>query len=382
MPASRRLVSAVVVLTLASLCGSAYSQATPVVPPPAAVQPVPATMHAIRVAKFGGPEVLSYEQVPTPQAAEGQVLVKVHAAGVNPVDWKVRDGKFQAFGPQPPLTPGYEVSGEVAAIGGGVTTWKAGDQVYAYLSVAGGGGYAEYVAVPANILAAKPVTVDHVHAGGVPLAALTAWQALFDVAKLKEGQTVLIHAGAGGVGHFAVQFARIKGARVIATASAANADFLKSLGADEVIDYKSQKFEELVKDVDVVLDPIGGDTQEKSLGVIKKGGYLVSIVQPPSPAKLAEHGISGSAFLVHPDAKQLKEIAGLIDAGKVKPHVSEIFPLADAAKAHEKSQTGRTVGKIVLDVTGEGSTAAAPASPTAKPSPAKPSAPAEPKDHR
>lgn len=315
--------------------------------PTAAVDP-PKTMHAVRIHAFGGPDVLKYEQAPRPEPADGQVLVKVHAAGVNPVDWKIRSGKFG--GGALPMILGLDVSGTVESLGANVTNFKPGDEVFAYLRLRDGGGYAEYISIPADILTPKPTSIDHIHAAGVPLAAMTAWQAMFDVAKLKEGQTILIHAGAGGVGHFAVQLAKAKGAKVIATASKENLEFLKEIGADEVIDYKSQQFEELVKDVDVVLDPIGGDTQERSMGVIKKGGYLVSIVQPPSQAKLKEHGISGSVMLVHPDATQLAQIAKLIDEGKVKSHVSDVFPLQDASKAHVKSQTGRTRGKIVLYV--------------------------------
>lgn len=308
----------------------------------------PPPMHAVRIHEFGGAEVLKYEETPRPEPAAGEVLIKVHAAGVNPVDWKIRDGAFGSgtF----PMILGYDVSGTVEAVGEGTTRFKKGDRVFAYLFLQRGGGYAEYAAVAESIVAAKPATIDHVHAAGVPLAALTAWQALADVAKLTEGQTVLVHAGAGGVGHFAVQIAKARGATVIATASAGNHDYLKSIGADKVIDYRSEKFEDVVRDVDVVLDPIGGETQERSFGVIRKGGYLVSIVQPPNPQRLKEAGISGSVFLVRPDADQLAEIARLIDAGKIKPHVSQTFPLPDAGKAHALSQTGRTRGKIVLTV--------------------------------
>jgi NADPH:quinone reductase-like Zn-dependent oxidoreductase len=312
------------------------------------VQPVP-SMHAVRIHEFGGTEVLKYEEAPRPVPAAGEVLIKVHAAGINPVDWKIRGGAFGAG--SFPMILGYDVSGTIEAVADDADRFKVGDEVYAYLPLQKGGGYAEYVAAEESIVAAMPKSVDHAHAAAVPLAALTAWQALIDIAKLTEGQTVLIHAGAGGVGHFAVQIAKAHGAKVIATASKDNHEFLSSLGADQVIDYKTQKFEELVKNVDVVLDPIGGDTQERSIGVLKKGGYLVSIVQPPNQAKLKEAGISGSVFLVQPDGEQLAKLAALIDEGKIKPHVSDTFELKDAAKAHEKSQTGRTRGKIVLTVT-------------------------------
>jgi NADPH:quinone reductase-like Zn-dependent oxidoreductase len=317
--------------------------------PATAAKPVAGTsMHAVRIHEFGGTEVLKYEEASRPVPATGEVLIKVHAAGINPVDWKIRNGGFGSgtF----PMILGYDASGTIEAVGDGADRFKVGDEVYAYLRLQKGGGYAEFVCAEESIVARKPKSIDYAHAAAVPLAALTAWQALIDTAKLAEGQTVLVHAGAGGVGHFAVQIAKAKGAKVIATASRDNHEFLTSLGADQVIDYKSQKFEELVKDVDVVLDPIGGDTQERSIGVLKKGGYLVSIVQPPNQAKLKEAGVSGSVFLVQPNGEQLAELATLIEAGKIKPHVSDTFPLKDAAKAHEKSQTGRTRGKIVLTV--------------------------------
>lgn len=314
-----------------------------------AAQPT-ATMKAIRYHAYGGPEVLKLEDAPKPAPAAGEVLVKVHAASVNPVDWKMRAGKFARGAAKFPVIPGFDVSGVVESVGDGVTSFKAGDEVYGYLSLGRGGAYAQYVAAPASEFAAKPKTIDHAHAAAVPLAALTAWQAMFDTAKLQPGQTVLIHAAAGGVGHFAVQLAKAKGARVIATASAANAEFLKELGADVVIDYKVTKFEDVAKDVDVVLDSIGGDTLERSYGVVKTGGFIVSIVAQPSVEKLAARGLKGTVMLVKPNGAQLAEIGALIDAAKVKPHVSAQLPLEDAAKAHEMSETGRTRGKIVLVV--------------------------------
>jgi NADPH:quinone reductase-like Zn-dependent oxidoreductase len=213
-----------------------------------------------------------------------------------------------------------------------------------------GGGYAEYAIVRAGEAAPKPARATHVEAAGVPLVALTAWQALFEQAKLERGQTILIHAGAGGVGSVAVQLAKWKGARVIATASAANHEFLRGLGADEVIDYRTQRFEDVAKDVDVVLDPVGGDTQDRSFGVLRKGGALVSIVGRPSEEKAKAAGVRAASMLVRPDAGQLAEIGKLIDAGAIKPVVTHVLPLAEAAKAHEQSETGHTRGKIVLEV--------------------------------
>jgi NADPH:quinone reductase-like Zn-dependent oxidoreductase len=308
------------------------------------------TMKAVRFHEFGKADVLVYEDAPKPEAKAGEVLVRVRAAGVNPVDWKIRAGGLKAINPSLPQIPGFDVAGVVESVGADVKRFKKGDEIYSYLSLKRGGAYAEFVTIPESDVAFKPKQIDFVHAGAVPLAALTAWQALFDTAGLKEGQTVLIHAGSGGVGHFAVQLAKAKGAKVIATASEHNLAFLKELGADQAIDYANQKFEELVKDVDVVFDPIGGDTLERSYGIVKSGGFIVSIVGQPDKTKLAAHGLRGAGILVAPNAKELAEIAALIDAGKVKPVVSEILPLANAKHAHELSETGHTRGKIVLQV--------------------------------
>jgi NADPH:quinone reductase-like Zn-dependent oxidoreductase len=317
---------------------------------PTALSQEGATMKAIRYHEYGGAEVLKYEDAPRPEPARGEVLVRVHAAGVNPVDWKVRAGAFKSRDAELPQIPGYDVAGVVEKVGEGVQRLKAGDEVFGFLSLSRGGAYAEYVAAPERELALKPKKLDFVQAAAVPLAALTAWQALFDSAGLEEGQTVLIHAGAGGVGHFAVQLAKRKGAKVIATASEANHEFLRKLGADEVIDYTKQPFEAHAKDVDVVLDPIGGDTIEGSMVVLKKNGFLVSLVGKPPQQKLSQYGVRGDGILVHPDADQLAEIAKRIDAGELTPHVSASIPLADAKRAQEMSESGHTRGKIVLEV--------------------------------
>ncbi len=316
------------------------------------------TMKAIRVSAFGGPEVLNYEDVPKPTPGEGEALVHIYSAGVNPVDWKIRKGLLKGMTPNPPFIPGYDVAGMIESFGNhdGSTKLKLGDEVFAYLAITGGGGYAEYVCVPIKNLAKKPRKASWAQAGATPLAGLTAWQALFDQGGLKPGQTVLIHGAAGGVGHFAVQFAKAKGATVIATASPGNHDFLKKLGADILIDYNTQKFEDVVKEktggagVDVVLDTIGGETQDRSIPIIKKGGTLVSIVKPPNMQKCTAAGITGKVFLVMPNAAELTEIASLIDDGKVTVHVSEELALDQAARAQELSETGKTRGKIVLKV--------------------------------
>jgi NADPH:quinone reductase-like Zn-dependent oxidoreductase len=310
-----------------------------------------ATMKAVRFHSYGSPEVLVLEDAPRPRAGAGEVLILVHAAAVNPLDWKVRAGHVKAWLQHSlPLIPGWDVSGIVEAVGHGVTAFKIGDAVFGMLDFVRNGAYAEYVAAGTRSLAFKPRSMDHIQSAAVPLAALTAWQSLFEIAGLSSGQTVLIHAAAGGVGHFAVQLAKWKGARVIGTASAGNERFLKELGADEVIDYRTTPFQEAVHDVDVVFDPIGGDTQHRSWKVLKKGGILVATLGISSPEAAAEHGVRGEGVMVGPDNTQLALIAALIDAGNLKPFVSAVFPLAEAARAHELSQTGHVRGKIVLNV--------------------------------
>jgi len=337
----RLLLTGALGLTLST--SSALAQ----VGPPAPGERVE-TMQAIRIHEFGGAEVMRLEYIPVPEPGAGELLVRVRAAGVNPVDWKIRSGAFQAPWLTLPLTPGYDISGEVLAVGEGVEAFEPGDGVFAYLPLSRGGGYAQQAIVKADEAALKPKRLSHMRAAGVPLAALTAWQALVDHADLQEGQTILIHAGAGGVGHFAVQIAKARGARVIATASTRNHDFLLDLGADVVLDYRTQRFEDFASDVDVVLDPIGGDTQERSYQTLKPGGILVSIVGPPSPEKLDEHGVRGASFLVEPSDEQLATLAAMIDAGDITPHISATFPLRAAARAHGLSEGGHTRGKIVL----------------------------------
>ncbi len=340
-----RLLRALVVLPVL-VATVAWGQSPAKETPPAAGP----TMKAVRIHETGGSEQLRYEDAPVPSPAAGEILVAVHAAGVNPVDWKLREGMVRQLKAPMPFILGFDVSGTVTKLGEGVTEWKVGDEVCAYLPIVRGGGYAEAVSIPAKDAARKPASVDHVHAASVPLAALTAWQAMFDKANLQPGQTILIHGAAGGVGHFAVQLAKAKGATVIGTASGANVAWVKSLGADRVIDYKKEKFEEVVKDVDVVFDMIGGDTLERSVGVLKEGGYLVSIVAPPPSEKLNAKKAKGGVFLVQPNGKELALIMDLVAAGTVKPEVSATFPLAEAAKAQDKSKSGVERGKIVLTV--------------------------------
>jgi NADPH:quinone reductase-like Zn-dependent oxidoreductase len=309
------------------------------------------TMKAIRIHKYGGAEVLQYEEAPRPKPAAGEVLIRVHAAGVNPIDWHVREGHVKDVFPHSfPFVPGWDASGVVEEVGAGVTRFKPANEVYTVPDPLRDGAYAEYIAVRESEVALKPKSLHHVHAAAVPLAALTAWQTLFDAAKLEPGQRVLIHAAAGGVGHFAVQLAKWKGAHVIATASTKNHELLRELGADETIDYTRQRFEDVARNVDIVLDPIGGDSQERSWQVLKKGGALLSIVQPPSAEKAKKLGVRAAFVASHPNGAALAKIAELIDSGDLKPIVNRILPLSEARRAHELSKSGHTRGKIVLRV--------------------------------
>jgi NADPH:quinone reductase-like Zn-dependent oxidoreductase len=309
------------------------------------------TMKAVAMDAYGGPEVLKYEDAARPDPPTGEVLVRVHAAAVNPVDWKVRAGHLRGFlNYSLPLIPGWDLSGVVEATGAGVTDWKQGDAVYARPDLRRNGAYAEYIAVRASELGHKPRSIDHVQASAIPLACLTAWQALFDAGGLKAGQRVLIHAAAGGVGTFAVQLAKWKGAHVVGTASERNHAFLRELGADEVIDYTKTNFEEVVRDVDVVLDTLAGQTRDRSWNVLKKDGILVSILGQPSPDDAAQRGVRAAGVFVEPNQAQLGEIAKLVDSGKLRPIIETVLPLAQAARAHEMNQTLHTRGKIVLQV--------------------------------
>ena len=312
------------------------------------------TMKAIVVHEYGGPDVLKYEDVPRPEPKENEILVHVIAAGVNPVDGMVRAGMFAKYGKTPfPMIPGYDIAGIVEKTGPKITKFKKGDSVYAYISLKDGGGYAEYAVATEVEAAPKPKSLNYVEAAAVPVVALTAWQALIDTAKLTAGQTVLIHGGSGGVGSFAVQIAKARGAKVIATASTANQDLLKKLGVDVVIDYTKQKFEDVVKDVDIVLDSIGKDTLARSYGVVKKGGFIVSLVAEPDQSELDKYGIRGASLNVQPNSDELAKIGKLIDDKKIKVIVSQVLPLSDAAKAQEQVATGHTRGKIVLKVADE-----------------------------
>jgi NADPH:quinone reductase-like Zn-dependent oxidoreductase len=309
-------------------------------------------MRAVRIHEYGGPERLVLEETDRPEPKEGELLIRIHAAGINPIDWKVRSGMARAWmNFALPLILGWDVSGVVERTGSGVAGFEAGDEVFGMVRFPGAGGaYAEYTVSPATDVAPKPRSLSHVQAAAVPLVALTAWQALFDAAKLDRGQRVLIHAAAGGVGHVAVQLAKWKGAHVIGTASARNHAFLEELGADECIDYRAVRFEDAVKGVDVVLDSMAGEVRDRSWKVLKKGGVLVSILGEPSAEEARAHGARGTFVIVKPDARQLAEIARLIDGGELRPVIDRALPLADAARAHEVLEEGHTRGKIVLEV--------------------------------
>jgi len=312
------------------------------------------TMKAVVIHEYGGPEVLKYEDVPQPEPKQDELLIRVIAAGVNPVDGMIRSGMFDKEGRRAfPVILGGDISGVVEKVGSNITKFKSGDPVFAYVSLDNSGGYAQYAVVTEREAAPKPKSLTYVEAAAVPIVALTAWQALIDTAKLKAGQTVLIHGGSGGVGSFAIQIAKAHGAKVIATASAANQELLKQLGADVAIDYTKQNFENIAKDVDVVLDSIGKDTLARSYGVMKKGGIIVSLVARPDPAELEKHGIRGEALSVDPNSDELSEIGKLIDEKKINVIVSQTFPLSEARKAQEQVATGHTRGKIVLKVADE-----------------------------
>src|SRR5213083_2595320 len=312
------------------------------------------TMKAVVIHEYGGPEVLKYEDIARPEPKDDQLLIRVIAAGVNPVDGMIRSGMFAKEGSRAfPVILGGDIAGVVEKVGSKITKFKSGDPVFAYVSLDNSGGYAQYALVTEREAAPKPKSLTYVEAAAVPVVAMTAWQALVDTAKLESGQTVLIHGGSGGVGSFAIQIAKARGAKVIATASAANQDLLKQLGADVTIDYTKQKFEDIAKDVDVVLDSVGKDTLARSYGVVRKGGLIVTLVARIDQAELNKHGIHGASLSVEPNSDELAEIGKLIDEKKIKVVVSQTLPLAEAKRAQEQVATGHTRGKIVLKISDE-----------------------------
>ena len=307
------------------------------------------TMKAIVINAYGNEDVLEYVDVERPEPKAGEVLVKVHAAAVNPADWKIRDGMGEELGFKLPLILGGDIAGTVETVGGG-EGFKQGDAVYGITLASLSGGYAEYAIAKADAIVLKPESITFEAAAAIPIAALTAWQAMFVVAHLSTGQSILITGASGGVGSMAVQLAKAKGATVIGTASGKNEQFVRDLGADEFVDYTQQPFEEVVKDVDVVFDTVGNDTLERAFQTLRKGGFLVSSAQTPSAEKARELGVESAWLFCQPSAEQLTEINRLIEAGKLKINVETVLPLTEAKKAHQLSQGGRTRGKIVLQV--------------------------------
>lgn len=317
-------------------------------------------MKAVRIHAFGGPEVLQLEDVARPVPAADEILIKVYASGVNPVDCVVREGGNAALRAYLtlPMTLGWDAAGVVAEVGSEVTGFQVGDAVYGEPNFPGDGSYAEYCAAKASQFAHKPKSLSFIEAAGVPLAGLTAWTGLFEHGQLQPGQRVLIQGASGGVGGFAVQFAKAKGAYVIGTASAGNLDYLRQLGADEVLDYRSQPVEDLVRDVDVVLEasPLRDNTERvKVVRTLKKGGIFVSVntdfpFDEAMQAALAQQQVTGMLAANQPRQEWLQEMAQLIDAGQVKVFVSNVYPLAEVADAHRESQTWRVRGKLVLEI--------------------------------
>ncbi|MDI9246513.1 NADP-dependent oxidoreductase [Marinobacter sp. CHS3-4] len=314
------------------------------------------SMRRVVYDQFGETDVLRLEKADMPKPGSDDVLVRVAGAGLNPIDWKTRKGlgfAARQIENDLPWTPGYDVAGEVVAVGDAVTTLVPGDRVMGMVGFpAGGGGYADHVVAPAVDMAIVPEELDLMSAGGIPLAALTAWQALFEVAELESGQKVLIHAGAGGVGHFAVQFALERGAHVIATASAANRDFLAGLGVHEVIDYHSTRIEDECYGLDVVLDLIGGEVGKRSLHTLSEHGVLVTIPTVTADDIITEAetmGLRAHGMTVRPDVFHLEEIAELIEDGDVRIHVDQAFALDQVQAAHKLLEGGHVRGKLVLD---------------------------------
>jgi NADPH:quinone reductase-like Zn-dependent oxidoreductase len=308
-------------------------------------------MKAVCIHEFGRLDMLELEELEIPKPKTDEVLIKVYASSVNPVDQKIVAGEAQEkFPTRFPLTIGWDVSGVIEQVGDKVRGFGAGDEIYGRPFPTKNGAFAEYVVMKADEIALKPKSIDHIHAAAVPLAGLTAWQGLFKFGKLEKGQTVLIHGASGGVGSFAVQIARWKGATVIGTASAENLAFIKQLGADKAIDHDSQRFEEEVQEIDLVLDLIGGETQQRSLAVIKPGGRLVTTVMPQFKDEAKERKISVEGFTAQSYPQDLEQIADLIDNGFINPVVSVVLNLEEAQKAEQLNIDGRSRGKILIKV--------------------------------
>lgn len=315
-------------------------------------------MKAVTFDKFGGTDTLKLRDFPTPEPRENEVLIKIENTSVNPVDWKIREGYLKDRLPHHfPIIPGWDAAGKIAKVGKGVTSFKAGDEVFAYTrkDTVQDGTYAEYIAVPESFVALKPKKATFAQAAALPLVCLTAWQALFDMAKLKKGQTVFIQAGSGGVGSIAIQLAKYAGCKVFTTTSKSNIDYVKKFHPDRIIDYKSESFVDVIKKecpqgVDVVFDLLGGEALNQEAQIVKKGGVIISIVQPLDKALADKLGIQSLYCFVRPNAEQLKEIARLIDNGNIQLPYTEEMSIKDAAKAQDMNREGHVRGKIVLKI--------------------------------
>jgi len=308
-------------------------------------------MRAVRIHQYGGTDTLQLEQIATPKINADDILIHVKSAAINPVDWKIREGYLQKFIPYKlPVTLGWDVAGIVTEIGAEVTDFKVGDQVFSRPDISRDGSYADYIAVKADQAVLKSAKLDFAQAAALPLAGITAWQCLVDVGQLQAGQRVLIHAGAGGVGHLAIQIAKAKGATVIATASAANQALLTQLGADQAVDYTQGPLIEQIEPVDLILDTMGAEVQNNSWALLKTGGMLVSVAQPPSEELAKEHNVNAAFVFIEPSSRILRELNRLVEADQLMPLIEHHFLLEQIADAHLQSQSGHTRGKIVIDV--------------------------------
>ncbi len=302
-------------------------------------------MKAVQIKEYGDESMLNYTTVDRPNPKSNEILVKIEAAAINPVDIKIRNGKGKLWGLQLPLILGADFAGTVSEVGSDIKKFQKGDEVYGKILI---GCYAEYVIVKEDELSLKPTNLDFDQAASIPMGALTAYQAIFDTAGLKSGQKILVHGASGSVGSMAAQLAKAKGAYVIGTASGSNEEFVKSLGVDEFIDYKTTNFEDKVKEIDVVFDPVGGETNLKSYQVLKKGGFLVSLVQEGDKDLMEKYDVTAKVMSSHPDPSQLEEITKLIEEGKIETRVSKTFPLSEVEHAQKASEEGHVKGKIIL----------------------------------
>ena len=308
-------------------------------------------MRAIQIHQYGGTDTLQLVQIDTPKINADDILIQVKSAAINPVDWKIREGYLQEFIPYAlPITLGWDVAGIVTEVGSAVSNFKVGDEVFSRPDISRDGSYADFIAVKANEAVLKSVKLDFAQAAALPLAGITAWQCLVDVAQLQAGQRVLIHAGAGGVGHLAIQIAKSKGAIVIATASGANQSLLTQLGADQAVDYTQGPLSEQIEAVDLVLDTMGGSVQDDSWALLKKGGMLVSVTQPPSEETAKKFGVTSAFVFIEPSSRILGELNALVEADKLIPLIEHRFSLEQIVEAHQQSESGRTRGKIIIDV--------------------------------